>query len=122
MRGRGESRPACGASSDDSVPIEHTYFVLRTSDFLFSSAARASRVRSPISAARLWINSFRGRRPFAEPTAYSQKSGKAMVESQYATTVSGSTSGFTLPELTASVGVVPDRPPHTTESVVIWMK
>ena len=46
--------------------------------------------------------------------AYSQNNGNAIVESQYATTVSGSTPGFTLPQLTASDGVAPDSPPHTT--------
>jgi len=51
-----------------------------------------------------------------------RNNGKAMVESQYATAVSGSTLGFTFPQLTASAGVAPDNPPHTTESVVIWMK
>ena len=53
------------------------------------------------------------------PTAYSQNNGNAIVESQYATTVSGSTPGLTLPQLTASDGVAPDRPPQTTWSVVI---
>ena len=62
------------------------------------------------------------RRPCSDPIAYSQNSGNAIVESQYATTVSGSTPGFTLPQLTASAGVAPDKPPQTTESVVIWMK
>jgi len=55
-----------------------------------------------------------GRRPFVEPTAYSQNNGNAIVESQYATTVSGRTPGFTLPQLTASAGVAPDSPPQTT--------
>jgi hypothetical protein len=50
----------------------------------------------------------------APTTAYSQKSGRAMVESTYATTVSGNTPGFTLPQLTASDGVAPDSPPQTT--------
>ncbi len=45
-----------------------------------------------------------------------------MVESTYATTVSGSTPGLTLPQLTASDGVAPDSPPQTTWSVVNWMK
>ena len=46
----------------------------------------------------------------------------AVLRSQYATTVSGSTPGFTLPQLTASAGVAPESPPQTTWSVVIWMK
>src|SRR5439155_17991320 len=92
------------------------------SDARFSRAALASRTRFASSSSRLWTSSLRWRRPFGEPTAYSQKIGNAIVESQYATTVSGSTPGFTLPQLTASAGVAPDRPPHTTESVVIWMK
>ena len=56
----------------------------------------------------------RGPPAVRDPTAYSQNSGKAIVESQYATTVSGSTPGLTLPQLTASAGVAPDRPPQTT--------
>src|SRR5690606_33525140 len=77
-------------------------------------AALACRRRSATSASRLWINSFRVRRLFADPTAYSQNNGNAMVESTYATTVSGSTPGLTLPQLTASAGVAPDSPPQTT--------
>ena len=84
--------------------------------------ALACLTRSATSASRLCTSSARGRRLCSEPTAYSQKSGKAIVESQYATTVSGSTPGLTLPQLTASAGVAPDRPPQTTWSVVIWMK
>ena len=87
-----------------------------------SRAAVACRFSSATSASRLCTSSLRGRRPFFDPIAYSQNSGNAIVESQYATTVSGSTPGFTLPQLTASAGVAPDSPPQTTWSVVIWMK
>src|SRR3989442_13713802 len=80
----------------------------------FSRAIFASRVSDATSSSRLCTSSFRLRRPLGEPTAYSQKSGKAIVESQYATTVSGRTAGLTLPQLTASAGVAPDNPPQTT--------
>src|SRR5262249_38052299 len=87
-----------------------------------SRAALARCSKSETSASRLCTSSFLARRPFGDPTAYSQNKGNAIVESQYATTVSGSTPGFTLPQLTASAGVAPDSPPQTTWSVVIWMK
>ena len=81
MRGRGDSRSACGASSEDSVPIVDYDFGLGFARLL-SRAAFASRVRSATSASRLCTSSLRGRRPFGDPTAYSQKSGNAIVESQ----------------------------------------
>src|SRR5687767_10593431 len=128
MRGRSVTDAATGPSSDQSVPISaisnqqsaasnQRFFLL---DFLI--CARASRSRSATSSTRLASNALRLRRPFLWPTAYSQNNGNAIVESQYATAVSGSTLGLTLPQLTASAGVAPDNPPHTTESVVIWMK
>src|SRR2546422_5231672 len=116
MRGRGDSRSACAASSLDRVPImrrgqqDPAYFVAS----FFSCAAFASLTSAASSSLRLWTSSFRVRRPCVEPTAYSQNNGNAIVESQYATTVSGRTLGFTLPQLTASEGVAPERPPQTT--------
>src|SRR5688572_31255206 len=44
-------------------------------------------------------------------SAYAARIGNATVLSRYATTVPGSLSGATLPQLTASDGVAPDRPP-----------
>ena len=82
--------------------------------FFSRAGLRLARERRRPAASRWWTSSLRGRRPLGDPTAYSQKSGNAIVESQYATTVSGSTPGLTLPQLTASDGVAPDRPPHTT--------
>src|SRR4029079_9814389 len=90
--------------------------------FLFLRAALPCLRRSATRAARLWNNSRRFRVPCLLPTAYSQNRGNAMVESQYATTVSGSTPGLTLPQLTASEGVAPDSPPHTTESGAISLQ
>ena len=74
--------------------------------FLLSARAAfaSARQRRRPARSRWCTSSLRGRRPFGDPTAYSQKSGNAIVESQYATTVSGSTPGFTLPQLTASAG------------------
>src|SRR5262249_56815698 len=103
-------------------PFGGYYVVVPTSDFLRSSAAFASWVSAATRGSRWCRSCFGWRRPCGDPIAYSQKSGKAIVESQYATTVSGSTPGFTLPQLTASAGVAPDRPPHTTWSVVSWIK
>jgi hypothetical protein len=85
-------------------------------------AVWASRFKAATSSSRLRKSSFLGRRPGSDPTTYSQKSGNPIVESQYATTVSGRTPGLTLPQLTASAGVAPDKPPQTTWSVVSWMK
>src|SRR5262249_1344941 len=113
-----------GPSSDERVPtfpLLTFHFSLLTSIF-FPSTAFASRVRRATSSSRRWTSSFRSRLPLAEAAAYSQNSGNPIVESQYATTVSGSTPGFTFPQLTASDGVAPDNPPQTTWSVVIWMK
>ena len=42
----------------------------------------ASRLSCATSSSRLCISSFRGRRLCSDPTAYSQNSGKAIVESQ----------------------------------------
>src|SRR5687767_8349796 len=117
MRGRSVTDSATGPSSDDRVPISDLSSRIYLRDFLI--CARASRSRSATSSRRFDSNALRLRRPFLWPTAYSQNNGKAIVESQYATAVSGSTLGFTLPQLTASAGVAPDNPPHTTESVVI---
>src|SRR5687768_9009802 len=140
MRGS-EAREACGASSDARVPthcslIESrttnhepraTNHEPRTTDQRWRSISAGASVmgfsadadfaclsRSATNASRLWSSSLRGRRPFVDPTAYSQNSGKPIVESTYATTVSGSTPGLTLPQLTASAGVAPESPPQTT--------
>src|SRR5712664_2274030 len=48
---------------------------------------------------------------FTRPRAYEVSRGRAIVESTYATTASGSLSGSTFPHVTASPGVAPESPP-----------
>jgi len=72
--------------------IRNPMVLRRTADFRLAFLQSGLGVARQLRTSRSLVDErLRGRRPFGDPMAYSQKSGNAMVESQYATTVSGST-------------------------------